>query len=464
MIYKFLFILVLILHTFVLTKLIFFPYPEFFVNPYLTNQGLKPYSQIMDQHSPGLMFFPVNFDNLGMTTPDAARIWLISIVLITQVMLFFISAKVLKDYKKAFFVSFLYLVWQPFFEGSTFWIDSILPIFFLPAFYTTFKIISDKRNQNTKLTFLTGLFLGSAIVFKQVALPLTIFVGLYLFWINRNSKIILAFITATLAPISLMVLYFASIGVLKDFWYWSVVFNLTIFAKEGRKLAPSIGYYTRVILVFSAFALAFFSKDEQNPTVSKKIIPPIFIFMVGSLAGAISRFDFVHFQPALPFVALGTVVGFEAIFKNKYLKWIIFLYVFISIWWLVIFYKGHVSNEVILYDKATLTTAEKIEQYTSKGEKIFILGGPLHLYQITQTLPAGDIFFIQAPWYFKIAGDKTLKGLIKDNPKIIVLDNYLIFEGYKISDYAQKINKYILDNYHPIDRVGSLQIMTRNSP
>ena len=80
----------IIIHVFILTKLIYFPYPELFIYPYLTNQGLKPYQQILDQHFPGLMFLPLNLDNLGMNTPEVARIWSISIVILAQVILFII--------------------------------------------------------------------------------------------------------------------------------------------------------------------------------------------------------------------------------------------------------------------------------------------------------------------------------------------------------------------------------------
>src|SRR3989339_1236932 len=84
--------IILLIHALVITRLIYFPYPEFFIYPYLTNHGLKPYSQILDQHFPGLMFLPVNLNNLGMTTPETARLWSIAIVIIIQLMLFFIGS------------------------------------------------------------------------------------------------------------------------------------------------------------------------------------------------------------------------------------------------------------------------------------------------------------------------------------------------------------------------------------
>ena len=45
--------------------------PEFFVYPYLVQNSLKPYTQIIDQHFPGGFFLPINFATLGFTTPDS---------------------------------------------------------------------------------------------------------------------------------------------------------------------------------------------------------------------------------------------------------------------------------------------------------------------------------------------------------------------------------------------------------
>ena len=88
---------ILLTHIFIFTKLIYFPYPELFIYPYLTNHGLKPYGQILDQHFPGLMFFPINLDNLGMNTPEGAKFWSISIVIIIHLMIFLIGSEIFKN-------------------------------------------------------------------------------------------------------------------------------------------------------------------------------------------------------------------------------------------------------------------------------------------------------------------------------------------------------------------------------
>src|SRR3990167_5182221 len=182
---KILLFLIIIIHSFVLTKIIFFPYPELFIYPYLTNHGLKPYAQILDQHFPGLMFLPVNFDNLGMTNETIARGWLISIVVITHLLLFLISNHVFKNRYKALLVNILFLVWQPFFEGWILWIDSFLPLILLPCFYVFIK----------RKFFLTGLLLGISIVFKQVLIPLSVLILLYIFWKEKRFKNVLEYLT-----------------------------------------------------------------------------------------------------------------------------------------------------------------------------------------------------------------------------------------------------------------------------
>ena len=181
MLNRFVFVLlfiIIVIHNLILTKLIYFPYPELFIYPYLTNHGLKPYAQILDQHFPGLLFLPINFDNLGMTTPQSARIWSIAIVVLVQLMLFILGSHILKSKWKALIVNLLYLIWQPFFEGWVLWIDSFLPILLLPAFYALLK----------RRFLLTGLFLGIGIVFKQVLIPLSVFILVYIFWTERGAK------------------------------------------------------------------------------------------------------------------------------------------------------------------------------------------------------------------------------------------------------------------------------------
>jgi len=82
---------------------------------------------------------------------------------------------------------------------------------------------------------------------------------------------------------------------------------------------------------------------------------------------------------------------------------------------------------------------------------------------MSQTLPAGDVFVFQFPWFLKIAEDKILTGLIKDKPTIIVSDRTVTIEGVKIIDFAKNIDQYINKYYEKVDSVGTIDILRRNS-
>lgn len=438
--------LILVVHALILSKLIFFPYPELFIYPYLTNHGLKPYQQILDQHFPGLLFLPVNFDNLGLHNEIIARGWLIAVTLLTQILLFFVFSKILKSNKKALLVNFLYLFWQPFFEGWVLWIDSFLPLIIIPSFYSLYK----------KKYFLCGLLLGLGIIFKQTLIPLGFLNLIFVFWQTRKIKECIVFGLGVTGPIVLMLLYLASIGVLKDFWYWTVTFNLTIYAKFGTSVPPTIGYITRILLVYLPALGILFNKERRLAYL-------VFVFLIGSLAGVFDRADFVHFQPSLPFAVMATTLVVYQFSKENLFKIVMIPYILIGIWWLNIFYKGHISDQVFFFDSQTKAVAGKIRTYTKEGDKIFVFGAAPHLYQMSGTLPAGDIFVFQFPWFLKVAQGRVLEGLKKDKPGIIVSDRSVRIEGLSITKFAKDIDLYILENYHPIDKVGETTILARNN-
>lgn len=440
----FLFLIIISIHGFILTKLIFFPFPEFFIYPYLTNQGLLPYSQILDQHFPGLMFLPINLGNLGMNSPEVARIWSIGIVIITQILLFFISKKIFKSSKVSLIVSTAYLIWQPFFEGWVFWIDSFLPLILLPAFFLL------SRNK----LFLTGLMLGIVVVFKQVMIPLFLLALIYLIWKRKNIKEVILFVLGFIVPIAGMLLYFYLIGVLGDFWYWTVQFNLTTYAQSGRGVAPTMAHLSRVALVFGAAFIVLIRAKEREGQL-------LLLFLIGTLFGLSTRFDFVHFQPVLPFAILSTMYGIQKISKYKIIKIGILLYLAVAVWWLITFYRGHVSEKIFFFDNPTYELADRIMLYTKPGEKIFVFGAAPHLYQMTKTLPAGDIFVFQFPWFFKVAEGRILEGIKKDQPNIVVVDRTVKIEEQSITQFGGNINQYINENYEKIDMVGQTEILRR---
>lgn len=480
------FLLIATLHIFILTKLQFFPYPELFVYPYLTNNGLLPYSQIMDQHFPGLMFLPINLDNLGMKDEVSARIWLIALVTISQILLFFVTKNIFKSVGLGLLASLVYLIWQPFLEGWVLWINTFLPIIYLGTFYFCYKFLEDRqkneasvlkspRSANWRMLLfdrfirglkvirfsqsanrylvIIGLLLGVAVVFKQVALPLSGLVFLLLWYYKRNFSTLMYFCLGFLPPVLLMLGYLFSIGVFEDFWYWTVLFNLTTYAKYGGK-EPFFSGFVRVIGIYSPILLLPFLKD-------KKLSLLLLVFILGGMSGVWHRFDFVHFQPSLPFVILATVAIANKFYKSLVGKLGIVFYLVVVCLWLVTFYKGHLGDRVLFFDNDTKKISQKIQGLTDPGEEIFIFGAVPHLYQMSQTIPAGRVFVFQFPWFFLEAEEDIYQGLVTSQPNIVVADRSVVIEGDAITRFGQRIDGYINDNYEEVDRVGSTQILKK---
>lgn len=446
----FLLVIILALHSFILTRLLFFPYPELFVYPYLTNKGLIPYKQIFDQHFPGLLFLPINLNNLGMTTPETARIWLVGIVLLTQLLIFFISKKIYLNTKLSLFACVFYLIWQPFLEGYVLWIDNFLPLFLLPAFYFLYFGLTRRKNLNL---FLAGLFLGICILFKQMAIPLSAMLFLVLVFYHQPVRT-LTFYLIGLIPIPLLlIIYFVMIQDFKEFFYWTVVFNLTTFVIYGKKL-PSLSGLIKIIGIYSP--IIFFPKLKDQ-----KLIVILLVFIFGSLSGDFARFDFVHFQTSLPFIAILSTGLCLRTLNYKIFRWLILIYIAMTCFWLVSFYKGHLSSQIMFFDSQTYQIAFEIKKRSSTNDEIFILGPPPHLYQISDRIPAGRIFVFQFPWFLRVSQDKFLQALKSSQPKLIVRDNSVVIEGNSVTSFASDLESYINQNYIIINRIGTIEFLTK---
>ena len=444
-------ILVIILaHILLLSRLAFLPYPELFVYPYLTNHGLLPYAQILDQHFPGLMFLPVNLNNLGMTTPDIARLWQYGIVVVTQIILYKVSVKIFKSKLAALSTSLIYLVWQPVFEGWVLWIDSFLPIFYLSSLYFLLKAFDREK---AKDYILAGLFLGIATVFKQIVIPLTFLVVLFIFIRKRNIKQVFYFLVGYLPLPALMTLYMAVNGLFADFWYWTVTYNLTVFAKFGRKFS-TLNELNKFALAFVPSAFLIISRKTKYYLV--------LLFMVGALIAAYARFDFVHLQPSLVFAVIGIVYAFIFIAKHK---WYVLGFAYVGLMAVVVFkfYRSSISDKVYFFGQEEYSLASKVGSLTSPGDKIFVYGSTPNLYPMTGTLPAGNVFVFQFPWFTMLTEGRLLDGIKRDKPVVVVEDRTVTIEGVSLVDYTSDIDSYISDNYTEVDRVGANVILQRKN-
>lgn len=407
-------------HAVILWILEFAPYPELFIYPYLVSSGFLPYRDILDQHFPGLMFFPLNFFSLGFRDPVSFKLLLILVVTLTSVCIYKISRSRLSV--------LFYVLWQPFFEGNQLWLDIFLPLFTLPAFYFF----------HLQKWFLTGLFLGLGVVFKQTLVPLVAFGGLILLF-RRKFSALAKFLFAALVPSLFMLVYLQKLGVLSDFWYWTVKFNLSVFASSG-SLAPRLQDWIKLSLPLVFIALVLIKSPNSRKYV---------FWLLFTIIGGVARFGFIHLQPAVPFFAL----ALGALGRTSKTR-LVFCLMF-TIGWTGYFYtrqNNWLQTKYFDYYSTKLVT--EISRRVSPNDKIFLLGVNPHIYPLTSTLPPARTFVFQFPWFIDVAGDRILNGLRSDPPRLVVYNPESVIDNHYLRDYGSRLVEYIQGNYTFSSQIG----------
>ena len=435
-----------VVHIFILSRLAFFPYPELLVYPYLTEAGLTPYKQILDQHFPGMMFFPINLASLGINTPTEIRVLHLATVIATHLLLFVVAKKLFKSNLYALSSNFFYTLWQPFYEGYAFWIDSLMPLLLLPAYYFLIDL------KNKKKLFLAGFFLGISVLFKQVVIPLAGGLVVYTYFRKKSISGIAPFLFGLAFPLIILFVWILSLGIWADFFYWTVSFNLTTFSQMGRKY-PSIGEFVRLSVIYAPiFVIAVINLLRSYKNVL------LVIFLVGSLAFAYARFDYVHFQPSLIFIIILAVLTLKKL-NRKYKFLFLGYFLIVTLFLLIPFYKRNTSDRVYFYGEFEQKLAEKVTDYVNGGDTIFAMGTTPHIYQLTKTQPPGDIFVFQFPWFMKVSEDRILSGIKYDMPKVVIRDNNSTVQGINLISNMPKIQAYVNTNYSIIDKIDGVEIL-----
>ena len=448
-------ILLFAIHIYILLQLIFFLYPELLVYSFLTDKGLLPYKEIIDQHFPGLMFLPVNLKTLGIDTVKEMRLLHLGLTVFSDILFVKLSGKLLKRKILVIISLIFYIFWQIYLEGHVLWIESFVTPLILMAFIYLYKFM---RRRNASDIYMSALIFGIAFVFKQTLAPLIFLVFLYLLIDRTGIKKILISLSLVLVPIFLVFVHFWRLGVINDFIYWTAIFNLTVFSQMG-KTQPTLTGIFKLSPVFGLTLISIIILIKKHDT--KRLLLPG-IFFTGTLFFAYARFDFIHLQPALPYAVMICFLSLKYLRKYILIPCLL-LYSLVSLYIFIpnfrFFNKPGVSP--MLNDPETVTLVNTINRYRKNGEKIFAFGTYLHIYYLTDTLPPGNIFSFQFPWFMKIAQLKVLQGIIEDPPAIIIRDRKSYVDGYALIDYMPDIENYVEYHYRTIDSVNNTEILVK---
>ena len=395
----------------------FFPYPEILTELYFRDAGMKPYTQINDQHFPGLLFLP------KFTTVSQLRF----LHLLFPLLNLFLLSKLIRSGPLLKFLSLLlYVVFFITWEGNTFWLDSFVAVLALFGFYL---LESKHAFRNLTSFFLTGLVFGYLITFKQHGVLLCLSGLVWVVQHRPSLKLFCAFAIGGILPLSLQSAALVVLGVFPEFFFWTVTHNLTGYVGlEGR--SPTLTESIRFLALAIPTVLSLgFAKNA-------KLV--YFLFLFASIIYIYPRFGLIHAQISLP----------------------IMVFLISRVWPLLIppllvgmlfasrFMLTDNSGHVLFYDAASYQTVDFVNQTVSRNRPIYVYGVNDNIYHLTQTRPP------QHAWIELLAGniipgvEDTIVGTLDaDPPQYILVDPHASIDNSRLPEFTPKIWQYITTRY-----------------
>lgn len=409
-----------------LRQISFFPYPEMLTETYFLSKGMLPYVQINDQHFPGLFLLPINLRTLGFDNVERLR-WLhLGLIGFTTLILYKLIDKL--RWIILFFVFFL--LW----EGNTLWVDSFVAPLVLLAFYGLWSKWSFLSIRNL---FLTGVLLGTVLVFKQHAVIICGVAALWVLSQRVSWKYWLGFVIGGILPMSFVGIYYYQLGVWPDFWFWTVTHNLTGYISlEGRM--PGIGELTRFLLLVipAIFGLQKFGK----------LLWPAGLFILASLIYLVPRFGLIHAQVALPLLIF-------LLSRKPKLYWPI---LGLSLLLMTRIFAKEIPGKILFYDKPSIITANYVEMNVDRTKSIYVYGVNDNIYHLTNTLPPNKT------WVELLRGniipgveEQLIKTLKIDPPQFVLVDRQATIDNMSISEFTPEIWRYLQINFFPKEKLSN---------
>jgi hypothetical protein len=443
--YWILILLVLGLELMFLFNFKFTAWPEMTLWPYLFTKGWMPYRDIAMAHNPLMIVDLSIFYKLFGVGIIQLKIFTWLLILLANLLVFFVANKI---WGKR--IAFLSLMFFPglllFFDGNGLWFDLYMGVL---AFYS-FYCIRSKR------WFWVGVFWALAFLSKQTAVWFLIPIA---FELVINIKTIfpklLKLILGTSLVLGLFVLSLALLGILPDYYNWAIKFGIFILPKaQGQIQMPDLKNLVVALFPFSVFLPLVFGKEKHKWI--------LLFWAVAGCMGAYPRFEYFHFLPSAPFIAIsaGIVLVSFAKLKNSG-KIFVVLYIFGMLYLFGNYFMRNWREGTRFYEGDVRNVVDYVVANTKPGDKIFVMNWWDNIYALTNTLPATNPWVPQLSWYQELPGiqDAELADLKISQPGMVVLNPYT---DSGLSAYMpQKVYDYIRLNYKLENKIGDVEILTK---
>jgi hypothetical protein len=443
--------------------------PRVIFQPWLLHQGFLPYENIADQHTP---LMPILLAGLRFLCPDGlvlAKTVLVVLISLSTVLTFLAGRRTIGWLGGLWAASF-FVVWSPTFQFGKLWHET-----FLAPLYLLFLLFYDSRapHHTRKTLFFLGLAGGTAVLIKQhAAIVLLAFVVWHAVMNRRAHRsfsvvlqdTVVISLAAILPVMAFGVWHYLRAGTLTSFVYWTTTFNLI---SDYGSLAAQPPTYAQVKTLASACLLL--PVAIMGLIVSRRGDGRTWLdFAWGLILLAVSgltaypRFEFFHFQAALPVLAWLSALTLAPAFRprssdaasqpGRYLP--IGVALSLLVFWAIT--AGSAYQPVLGDDQPQRVTeysnlvplAGRIRQRIGTTDYIYVFAddeATSNLYYLTQCSPP-KFWVFTYPWYMlEPVRGRILDELQEDPPEWIVY-----FPGrWDIEDHAPEVIAYIQDNYEP---------------
>jgi hypothetical protein len=440
---------ILLTHLLLLIFLKLTAWPEMSLWPYLMTKGWLPYRDIAIAHTPLMLFNLAIFLKIFGTGILQLKIFTWLLILSLDGIIFVIVRK-LWNIKTAFLSVMAYGLWMLFYDGNGLWFDLYMGFMAFLSFY-----FAKKKNW-----FWTGIFWALAFISKQTAVWFLIPIGLEMasgkwLMIKRSAgKFFLGVLpVATIFTIGMLVM-----GILPNFWNWSVKFGVfTLPGAVGQIQSPGLRNFVVAAFPLLVFVPLFLKFKTRN-------LDLLFWAAAGTL-GSYPRFEFFHFQPAVPFLAIATgLFLIDSKIYKKFTKVFAVLYIIGVVYLSTGYFIRNVGEGTRFYEADVESVVLYIKYNTDPGDRIFVVNWWDNLYALTDTLPSTIPWVPQLSWYLERPGiqEKMVEGLKENPPELIIFNPYTDFG---LSAYVpEKVYNYITENYKIFQKVDGVEILVQRQP